>query len=149
MEFTPYANVVTGQGETLVLVPVADLRRLEEFEKQARAEPCTHPEDALTYTELLPDVAVCSACGALLGIGDTIGTWTRLTAVELEAEILERVREAVDEIDNAYTSLRQASVETLINLTASLQKQNPVLQERRRRERERARALYHANAAAK
>ena len=146
MEFTPYANVTTSQGETLVLVPVAALRELEQYEQCVKSnwkpEPCNHPEDSLSGTEFLPDVAVCEKCGCLVKLGDEPGLWIKMSLDELEAAIIHRIGEAMSEIDNAISALHRVSVEWLVLWAHEQERRNPVIIERKRMERERARAIY-------
>jgi hypothetical protein len=151
MEFTPYANLQTSQGETLVLVPVADLRAFEMYEQQAaknwKPEPCNHPEDSLAATEFLPDVAVCERCGSLVKAGDESGVWVKMTLDELEAAIIDRIGEAMNRIDTAISELHSDPVEWLVLWANEQARRNPVAIERKRIEREKARAAYYANAA--
>jgi hypothetical protein len=135
MEIAPYSNHLTNQGEVLVMVPQSTLRQLEKAEAAIKAlsnTQCTHPEDKLSGSEILPDFSVC-ACGMLLKIGDTSSEYLPTNIDELEAAIYDYFAEAFEEIDTAFSCLHSKEVEHAINFIDGVKKNNPVIISRRAR----------------
>lgn len=136
MEISPYTNMITSRGETLVMVPVNDLRQLEQAEKVVKSKqfkPCLHPEEKLQGLEILPDLVFCPECGAMLKVNEHPQPYTIATIHDLEAQFYDYLKDAITEIDDAYTCLNSNPVLRLVNQIQSTKKTNPVLMDRERR----------------